>query len=283
MDGVTFKGENSFILTFISMYRNYNDPRWVTSAQMQQNGWKFKRYKNGKSRGKNAGVLISYYTLTDRREQTPYDESWLNASDHRQKGKDDTNYYLNKKTYEVFCAEIIEGIPEWMPAKAKEDKPDKRADDLISYWSRNVCPIRIGEKAAKFDAVQRLISCPSPKDLSSYAEYYISILHEISHSLGWEQRPPWQLPNDADIDTIFSVFAREEVLAELSAEFLCLELGIHLPGETVSASVHFLCEHIKILFAYRNPPSVFDIVTQAEVHCRNILEHSSEPNNGGEG
>ena len=57
ISGKQYNGINRMFLMAATAERGYSDNRWVTFKQMEDKGWSFKRDEEGRSRGKNAGIL----------------------------------------------------------------------------------------------------------------------------------------------------------------------------------------------------------------------------------
>ena len=61
--GKKYRGVNNFLLSFVSLQRQYSDPRWATFNQMKEKNWSFKTDEEGRSLGKGAGVSIEYFEM----------------------------------------------------------------------------------------------------------------------------------------------------------------------------------------------------------------------------
>ena len=67
-----------------------------------------------------------------------------------------------------------------------------------------------------------LVWLPSPNDFESYEHYLATALHELAHWSGAKYRLDRQLSNRFGTQA----YAAEELVAELSAAFLCAHLNI---------------------------------------------------------
>ena len=218
-----YRGSNNMLLMLVAMMRGYDDNRWVTYKQMEENGWSFKTDENGKSLGKGAGVNVEFYSLRDRETKKPFDRSVL---DGMTKEEQDTymkdNVYPLRRTYRVFNGSIIDGIPEKTSLNIDPLTRVERADNFLKNWSENEAKIIHGGNDAYYSINADEIHLPKVSNFLSMQEYYSTALHEVGHSTGHKDRL------NRDIANKFGTpeYATEELRAEIASMFLGQEFGV---------------------------------------------------------
>jgi antirestriction protein ArdC len=99
--------------------------------------------------------------------------------------------------------------------------------------------IRMGGNKACYVPSHDFVAMPEKHQFKSLEHYYATALHECAHWSGHEKRLNRDLKNRFDT----KAYAAEELVAELSAAFLCAHLGI--PGELRHAD--YIGSWLKIL------------------------------------
>lgn len=128
------------------------------------------------------------------------------------------------KWYSVFNVEQCEGLPERL---YRRNSPPKsagcpRAKEFLSLIGASV---RHGGSEACFMPLMDLICLPKPEDFESIEHYYATSLHEHGHWSGHSSRLNRNLSNRFGDES----YAAEELIAEMTAAFLCAHLEI--PGK----------------------------------------------------
>lgn len=125
------------------------------------------------------------------------------------------------KTYVVFNVEQIDGLKpttvEVLPAE-----PHKKDDFVVGFINRTQADIRIGGDRACYVPSHDFVAMPPEPAFKSREHFLATELHELSHWSGHKNRL------DRDLKNRFGTkqYAAEELVAELSAAFLCAHLGI---------------------------------------------------------
>lgn len=123
------------------------------------------------------------------------------------------------KSYTVFNAEQVTG---WEAPAAPMPKPFNNvfAAEVLALKSGAV--IQHGGDKAYYSPSQDFIAMPHKSQFNSEAGYYVTLMHELAHWSGHKSRL------DRDLSGRFGneSYAAEELIAELSAAFLCARLGI---------------------------------------------------------
>lgn len=100
--GKPYRGINNLMLSFISGMKGYQDTRWLTFKQAQNNGWHVRK-------GERA-VKVEYWHYYDTETMKNLDRAEVRRI-QREEPERMKNIKLAAYTYNVFNAEQIEGIP----------------------------------------------------------------------------------------------------------------------------------------------------------------------------
>lgn len=206
-----YRGGNAVQLMAVGVTRGYDDPRWMTYRQAQQNGWQVREGEKG--------TQIEYWEfpkssgVSDRKAPEPTSD----PDDKKQPRR------MIHRVYTVFNAKQIEGVPEHKPKQHEEFEIVNAGESILqhsgarishdqndrAFYNRNIDAIHLPPKAA----------------FSKAADYYGTALHELGHWTGH--------PTRLNRDTLNSSkhfgdenYAREELRAELASVFLSAERGI---------------------------------------------------------
>jgi antirestriction protein ArdC len=125
------------------------------------------------------------------------------------------------KAYSVFNVAQIDGVPA--PATGLVEKtPDQRRDHVDAFIAATKADIRIGGDRACYVPSLDFICLPPESAFKSREHFLATSLHECGHWTGAKSRL------DRDLRSRFNekAYAAEELIAELTAAFLCAHLGI---------------------------------------------------------
>jgi len=198
--GRKYQGINVWLL----MASSYASPYWLTFNQV--------RDLRGTVRKGEKSSIVVYWNFKEVDE--------LN---------EDTGEVEHKnipflKYYRVFNVHQCDGIA--MPDQSRCDKPDSRedAEALVNgYHGRP--DIKHGFAKASYNPVEDQVKMPARTDFMSLEEYYSTLFHELVHSTGHAIRL-----NRETMTTPAAFgsrnYAREELVAEMGAAYLCGISGI---------------------------------------------------------
>lgn len=251
--GKSYSGVNVFLLAL----ENRKSPHWMTYKQAQSKGGTVRR-------GEKGTAIVYYGSFTPKvKGATPQaGEVTLNERERR---------FL--KTYYVFNAEQIDGIefPELVASPAiSESEMIQKAEDIVSGF-RNGPAIDIGNRpVACYDPSHDEVKMPVRQNFTTAEEYYGAFFHELGHSTGHETR----LKRDFSFHRHSPAYAKEELIAEMTACFLNAEAGIL--EETIENSASYLGGWIKILRDPANSKLVVQAASQATKASAMILGDTKE-------
>jgi antirestriction protein ArdC len=105
-----------------------------------------------------------------------------------------------------------------------EDYVEKRAEvspivvcEKVVEGFVNKPVVKFGGNSAFYNPVEDYIQLPTRESFNSSEEFYATQFHELAHSTGHESRLKRELSTRANPDG----YSKEEVIAELTASFLC--------------------------------------------------------------
>ena len=128
------------------------------------------------------------------------------------------------KAYTVFNVEQIEGLPEHYYAKPEPVIDEaQRIDHADAFFAASGADVRHGGNRAFYSGGSDHVQMPPFECFHSPESYYATLAHELTH---WTKHPK-------RLDREFGRkkwgdegYAREELVAELGAAFLCADLGL---------------------------------------------------------
>ena len=208
--GKPYKGCNPLLL----WAAGFNDHRWGT-----YNAWK---EKGCQVRAGEKGTKITFFKVIEKKDP--------NSGEGEISSQDATIPFL--RVTSVFNAEQVEGAEPLPAPEAPESaaEADERVEAAIAFAKATGADIRIteGSDSAFYKPTADYIVVPAISDFigtstSSPQEAFAgTLLHELGHWTGHRSRLNRPLLNSFGSED----YAKEELVAELAATFLCSDLGI---------------------------------------------------------
>lgn len=272
VSGTKYHGCNNALLWFVSIERGYQDNRWVTYHQIEENGWHFKKDENGESRGKGAGVPVELFRYYDK--STKKDLDW---NEFRKLTIDEQRAYWEENVrrvtryYTVFNGDIVEGMPPMaQTTHLTPEERDERSEQVIRAWNDKQCKIiHDGGDKAYYRPSTDEIHLPERTSFHTIEDYYGTALHEIGHSTGHPSRL------NRDLSGFFGTeeYAREELRAEFASIFMQQELGLPM-------SEYHIKNHAAYLQAWgkevrKDPNVLFDAIKDASRMSDCVFENAA--------
>lgn len=175
------------------------------------------------------------------------------------------------KYYTVFNAEQIDGLPDKFYAEKIEatSNPDSRIDAIEDFIAATGAEIAHGGGRAFYQPGTDSIQLPSFEDFHTGEAYYATALHELAHWTGAKSRL------DRDLRNSFGTkdYAREELVAELTAAFLCATLGIS--AEPRDDHAEYLASWLKVL--KEDKRAIFKASTAANKAAAFLADGPAQP------
>jgi antirestriction protein ArdC len=221
-NGQPYAGINVLTLWASAMERAYAAPIWMTFRQALELG--------GHVRKGEKGSPVVYANTIVRTEES-------------ESGDDEDRVIPFLKAYTVFNIEQIEGLPAHYYARAAaEPNPDQRVAAAEAFFAALGADIRHGGSSACYVPSLDYIQMPPFDAFCGAHGYYATLGHECCHWTRHKARLDRDLGRKAFAD---EGYAREELVAELGAAFLCADLGLALAGRADHAA--YIGSWLKVL------------------------------------
>ena len=200
--GEGYRGINTLLLWLAAQERGYASPTWMTFKQALELGGAVRK-------GEKASRVVFFKTLEVERD-----------------GRDEPDHIPMLRSYAVFNVDQIDGLPDrFQPAPLPALPAPARDAAAEAALRATGATIHEGGNAAYYDQLADAITLPAHDRFHSAELFCATLAHELCHWTGAKHRldrlsaAPFGSP----------AYAREELVAELGAAFVCGRLGI-APG-----------------------------------------------------
>lgn len=200
--GERYRGINVLLLWSEATAHGYAQPVWMTFKQALE-------LKAHVRKGER-GCTVVY---ADRFTKVEADQA----------GNDVEHTVPFLKSYTVFNVEQIDGMPERYFTRREAPAPLALIEGAEAFFAATGATIRHTGSQAYYSPSTDTIVMPSPDAFQDAESYAATKAHELAH---WTKHPS-RLARDLGGKTFGDDgYAREELVAELAAAFLCAELEI---------------------------------------------------------
>lgn len=202
-DGTPYSGINILMLWGASVEQGFISPSWMTFRQALA--------LNAHVRKGEKGSLVVYASTFTRTEEDA-------------EGQEIDREIPFLKSYTVFNVEQIDGLPEHYYAKPEPKFNDvQRIEHAEAFFAATGAEVRYGGGRAYYAQEADYIQMPCIESFSDAESFYGTLAHESCHST----KHPSRLNRDFGRKVWGDEgYAREELVAELGAAFLCADLEI---------------------------------------------------------
>jgi antirestriction protein ArdC len=256
--GKLYRGGNALHLMVTGMRNSYEDPRWITYRQAQENDWQVRKGEKG--------TQIEFWQFPKDQHEGP--------GESRDAGPESSRDRFIYRVYTVFNANQIDGIPTHTPRMRQEWEIFDGAQTILENSGAKI--LHDQPDRAFYDRISDTIHLPPRAAFDSAANYYGTALHEAAHWSGAPHRLNRETLNNShgfgDIE-----YAKEELRAELASVFLMAERGIPHNPESHAAYVGSWLKSLaddknEIFRAARDAHKAADLLIALEHH--NSLEQA---------
>ncbi len=222
-NGIPYQGINVVLLWIEASLKGYASPTWMTFKQAQAVGACVRK-------GEKGSMVVYANAITKTETDTTT-------------GEDSERRIPFLKSYTVFNVAQIGGL---LATPAEPEPADRLTDaDRIeaadAFFAKVGAELRHGGTRAFYAPALDAITMPPFAAFESPASYYATLGHEHIHWTGHSRR----LDRLEKAPKASEPYAREELVAELGAAFLCADLGISDEPRKDHAS--YLASWLKVL------------------------------------
>jgi len=223
-NGIPYQGINVVLLWIEASLKGYASPTWMTFKQAQAVGACVRKGEKG-----SMVVYANAITKTETDAST---------------GEDSERRIPFLKSYTVFNVAQIDGLRPMPPAPETADDRLTDADRMKAvdaFFAMVGADLRHGGTRAFYAPALDAITLPPFAAFENPGSYYATLGHEHIHWTGHSRR----LNRLEKAPKASEPYAREELVAELGAAFLCADLGVSDEPREDHAS--YLASWLKVL------------------------------------
>lgn len=221
-NGVPYSGINVLMLWAAAMDGGFLSPQWMTFKQAKEMGAHMRK-------GERGALVVYANSITKTEEQDD--------------GTEEERKIPFMKGYTVFNVEQIEGLSEHFYAKPEPviDGPERIAH-ADGFFDALGADIRHGGNSAHYSGATDHVQMPAFESFQSPEAYYATLAHEMTHWTKHKSRLDRDFGRKRWGD---EGYAREELVAELGAAFLCADLRLTPEARTDHAA--YIQSWLKVL------------------------------------
>ena len=235
--GIAYSGINALMLWAASIEQGFFSPHWMTFKQAKELGAHVRK-------GEKGNLVVYANTITKTEEQD--------------NGKTEERQIPFMKGYTVFNVEQIQGLPAQFLAKPEPVIDDvQRNAEAEAFFAATGAVIRHGGNSAHYSGGSDHVQMPVFEAFRSPESYYATPAHELTH---WTKHPKRLNRDFGRKKWGDEGYAKEELVAELGATFLCADLG--LTPEPAVDHAAYIQSWLKVLMDDKR--AIFSAAAQAQ-------------------
>jgi len=224
VNGEPYRGINILLLWLATHHHGFGNAHWLTFQQARQLG--------GHVRKGEKATMIVYAGV-------------LSTTEKDEKGECQEKEIPFLKAYSVFNVDQTEGLPDKFqkpaaPALLRHD--NTRIERAERFVGNTKADVRDGGERAYYSVLEDRIQMPLLERFKESDGYYATLMHELTH---WTTRPERSPRNFRRTNFGTANYAREELVAELGAAFLCADLQLSLTPRSDHAE--YIAEWLEVL------------------------------------
>jgi len=252
-NGTPYRGINVVMLWSASVTKGYACPLWLTFKQALDLGGHVKKGQSGE-------LVVFAGSIT--------------RSETDDAGEEAERQIPFLKGYTVFNAEQCDGLPAHYYAKAEPPAValPQRIEQADRFFAATGADIRHGGTRAFYAEGPDYVQMPPFESFRDAESHAATLAHELTHWTKHEQR----LARDfGRVRWGDEGYAKEELVAELGAAFLCADLGI--TPEVREDHAAYIASWLEALRGDKR------LIFTAAAHAQRAADylHSLQPNAGG--
>lgn len=211
-----YSGFNSVYLSCLMHEQGWSDPRFYTYDNAQKAGGQVRK-------GSKSTIVVYNKRVTKKDKDDP----------------DKVKAFWLMKFYRVFNAAQVDGLDVYDPTPKDEevyiheDESYPVAANLCDDWLECLNGFYEGGDSAYYTPLLDTINMPLQEQFVSLAAYYQTLFHEMIHSSGHSSRLDRLERGGFGSDP----YAKEELIAEFGAAFMCANSDVPLREDTSAAYI----------------------------------------------
>jgi len=205
-NGEPYNGVNILLLWGAAIENGYQNPTWMTFKQAEEYGAHIRK-------GEKASLVVYANKIT----KTETDATT---------GQDVEREIPFLRGYNVFNVEQIDGLPEQFQSKPEAPVVSSgisRIENVEHFIRHTGAVIRHGGDRAYYAEGSDHVQMPLIDAFKDSESYYATITHEVTH---WTKHKSRLNRDFGRVVWGDEGYAKEELVAEIGAAFLCADLGI---------------------------------------------------------
>ena len=258
--GRRYQSTNALLLSYVASQKQFLDSRWCTFNQAKDKGWHIQKGAKG--------CPVEYWAYYDREEKKML--PWPDAKKIIRQNPEyaERNLVLRSRTFTVFNAQQIEGIPE------RTQHPEMNIDEFRHHRDTLLHNMNLrlleGFSDPSYSPLSDTIFLPYEKDFFDTYSYACTMLHEAGHATGHESRLNRDLTGSFGSES----YAKEELRAEIASAFTAQSLGLHLTNKQLAHHMNLHKAYIQSWAAVvqNNPEELFHAIKDAEKISDYLME-----------
>ncbi|EEB83859.1 ArdC family protein [Roseobacter sp. GAI101] len=202
-NGMPYNGINVLMLWAASVEAGYVSPHWMTFKQAKELGANVRK-------GERGSLVVYANSITKAEEQDD--------------GSEEERKIPFMKGYSVFNVDQIEGLPEQFCTKPEPIIDGvERIAHADAFFAATNADLRHGGNRAFYSGGSDHVQMPAFESFRSPEAYYATLAHELTHWTKHKTRLDREFGRKKWGD---EGYAKEELVAELGAAFLCADLAL---------------------------------------------------------
>ncbi len=222
--GANYRGINRFMLELATQINGYSSPYWLTFRQALAQGGNVKK-------GEKGWPCIFFKTFDkDDVAETGDTQDETKDGDHPSRRRAIARYFT------VFNLDQCEGITAPALPDVAPFNPIEACESIVTGFESRGPAIHMGGNQACYIPSRDRVEIPLPQQFASPEDFYSTLYHELAHASGHPMRLG-RFETTAAVAAFGSrSYSEEEMIAEMTAAFLCAEAGISPPTLDQQAS-----------------------------------------------
>ena len=255
-----YQGVNNFLLTMRTVMAGYTSPFWMTVPQANSLDAKIRK-------GERSSVVVYYGQGRSQSDDTQESDAGDTEA---------ARVFRFQKSYRVFNADQIEGLPEAFHPDICP-VPDHPPAEPIAHMQEffdtiDITTIFTGREAYYMPAVDK-VYMPGISRFENPRSFYGVWAHELAHATKARHRLHRDYGHSRFGNT---AYAREEIVAELTSCFLGQQLGF--TSHTMELNAAYLDNWLRVLRSDKT--AIFKHAADAQKACDYLIARS-EAGRGG--